>query len=101
MTRTNSMLLTFVIGGIVGAGAALLLAPASGTETRKRIKEGVGDAGDWVRERAADARTRAEEGTSRVRQIVKDEKESLRAAYDAGKEAYLRGKESHEKEKAL
>jgi len=32
-------LLGFFLGGLVGAGVALLLAPKSGTETRQIIKE--------------------------------------------------------------
>ena len=32
------ILLTFLLGGVVGAGLALLLAPLSGAETRKRIR---------------------------------------------------------------
>jgi len=36
---TGSLLLTFILGGIIGAGIALLTAPKSGEETRKKIKE--------------------------------------------------------------
>jgi|Deesub1362A_J573_1020465.scaffolds.fasta_scaffold00444_6 gas vesicle protein len=32
-------LLSFVLGGIVGAGVALLMAPQEGKKTRKKIKE--------------------------------------------------------------
>ena len=35
----GSVILAFVLGGIVGAGAALLTAPQSGRETREKIKE--------------------------------------------------------------
>lgn len=33
------ILLAFLLGGVVGAGLALLLAPLSGAETRKRITD--------------------------------------------------------------
>jgi len=36
---SGSMLLSFLLGGIVGAGLALLLAPQSGEETRKKIMD--------------------------------------------------------------
>jgi len=35
--RTNKVLVGFLCGAAVGAGIALLTAPASGEETRKRI----------------------------------------------------------------
>ena len=36
---SGSMLVSFLLGGIVGAGLALLLAPRSGDETRKKISD--------------------------------------------------------------
>jgi len=62
----------FIIGGLVGAAVALVLAPQSGEETRAQIRErGIElktraeDVGQQVRERTdavvADARKRAEE----------------------------------------
>jgi|WetSurSiteA1Bulk_404760.scaffolds.fasta_scaffold490675_1 gas vesicle protein len=35
-----------VLGGVIGAGVALLFAPQSGKETRKMIKEKVKDVGE-------------------------------------------------------
>jgi len=40
----GSSLLAFFLGGLVGAGVALLLAPKSGSETRQMIKEYAGEA---------------------------------------------------------
>lgn len=34
---------TFIIGGVVGAVAGLLLAPAKGSDTRKQVVEAVQD----------------------------------------------------------
>ena len=67
-----------LIGALVGAGAALLLAPASGIETRKRLRrearraylkggEAVGDAWDEG-ERAA--RRLARRGIARGRDVI-------------------------------
>ena len=36
---SGSMLVSFLLGGIVGAGLALLLAPESGARTRKKISD--------------------------------------------------------------
>jgi gas vesicle protein len=46
--------LSFVVGATLGAGLALLFAPASGYETRKRIKDYGDKAMDSVKEKGAD-----------------------------------------------
>ena len=51
MNSSKNVAIAFLIGGAIGAGVALLFAPASGIETRKRIKDGFDDAGDWARDR--------------------------------------------------
>jgi len=45
---TGCTILAFFIGGLVGAGVALLLAPQSGKETRQKIKELADDAKEKV-----------------------------------------------------
>ncbi len=45
----------FLGGALAGAGAALLLAPRSGEETRKRIGDAVHHSGDQVARARADA----------------------------------------------
>lgn len=47
--NSGSMLVSFLLGGIVGAGLALLLAPRSGDETRKKISDA-----DDVKDRTTD-----------------------------------------------
>jgi gas vesicle protein len=36
---SGSWLLTFILGGLIGAAVALLLAPKSGSQTREQIKD--------------------------------------------------------------
>ncbi|RPI36682.1 MAG: YtxH domain-containing protein [Nitrospiraceae bacterium] len=48
--KTGTVLISFLIGGIIGAGVALLLAPQSGRKTRKQILDAAGD----VRGQASD-----------------------------------------------
>jgi gas vesicle protein len=45
MARNNvlNLVLAFTIGGVVGAGVALLFAPQSGEKTRRKIREAVED----------------------------------------------------------
>lgn len=75
----GSFLAGFMIGGLVGAAVALLLAPQSGEETRQVIK----DRGIVLRDRAVaygqDARTRAEHALEEARLRVDETMEELRA----------------------
>jgi len=66
----------FVVGALVGAGVALLMAPSSGRETRQRL----GDAANRLGNVAKD-------GLHQARQAVGGLKEDASAAIDAGKEA--------------
>lgn len=92
-TRTGGTFLAFLIGGVVGAGIALLYAPNSGAETRRKMKDGLGDATDWAKGKYDDARDTVADTTGKVRQMVDDKKEDLKAAVEAGKEAFHKGKE--------
>lgn len=57
----GNFLIGFVVGGLVGAAAALLFAPQSGEETRTLIKEKSIELKDKAVETAEDTRVRAEE----------------------------------------
>lgn len=38
-TQGNGLLIGFLVGAVAGAGAALLLAPCSGEETRRKLND--------------------------------------------------------------
>lgn len=46
MSDTSKVLLAALAGAVVGAGIALLLAPASGEETRKKVSKKIQDLKD-------------------------------------------------------
>lgn len=46
--KTGTVLISFLIGGIIGAGVALLLAPQSGRKTRKQMLEAAEDVRDYA-----------------------------------------------------
>ena len=94
----GNTLIAFLLGGIIGAGIALLYAPESGQETRRRIKEGCDDAGEWAKDKVNDARDRVEGGATKIKDVLTDRKEDIRSAIIAGKDAYQRGKEKFLKE---
>lgn len=77
--RPADMIVPFGIGVLVGAGAALLMAPASGDETRRRL----GQLGH-------DALDKAREGVASAREFARDQSHRVERAIHEGKEAYLK-----------
>ena len=73
----GTVLLAFVLGAITGAAAALLMAPASGEETRRVIAD-----------KARDSRERAAEAARQGREMVNRGKDTLNSAIERGREAY-------------
>lgn len=87
-----------LLGLAVGAGAALLLAPASGQETRerlqrearragKRVKDLADEATDELAGRAGRTRARFDERVERARDAVRSRTRAVGDAVDAGREA--------------
>jgi gas vesicle protein len=68
--RAGHSLTAFLLGAAVGAVAALLFAPASGAETRSKVRKLTKDA-------AREARRRFEQGKQRFAEAVEDVEESL------------------------
>lgn len=79
---TGSVFLSFLLGGIVGAGLAMLLAPQSGPETRRKIKDF-----------AEDMKDRVASTVEKGKDIFEQKKSVIATAIDAGKEAYEKERE--------
>jgi len=73
----------FVIGALVGAGVALLLAPAHGRDTRRRVGSTVKRFGDGARE-----------AFSKTRDNLSDLKHDAKSAIDSGREEFMRSRKS-------
>jgi len=77
--ETGNVALAFFLGLVAGGVTALLFAPASGKETRAKIKEGY-----------LKAKEKAVEGLEGAKESAKAHRDALKAAYEEGKEAYKR-----------
>jgi len=90
----GSFLSGFLMGGLIGAGVALLMAPQSGEETRKLIRDkGIefrDQATETIEEAAAEARARADELTKLAKERtaeLRGRADDLRARGEAAIEA--------------
>jgi gas vesicle protein len=77
----GGILVAFVLGAIAGAATALLLAPASGEETRRLIAE-----------KAREGRDKASEAGRQGKDFVDRQRSNLTAALEKGKDAYQRAR---------
>ncbi len=86
--RDSNTFVWFLAGLGLGALAGVLYAPRSGTETRDVLRQRAEDGRDYVRGRAREAREQAGQWADRGRDVVNQQKEQFRAAYEAGRQAY-------------
>ena len=73
----GNVLMAFVLGAAAGAAIALLYAPATGEETRRKLKD-----------KARAGREKAESLARDGREFVSRQRENLGAAVDRGREAF-------------
>jgi gas vesicle protein len=95
---TGSIFLSFLLGGIVGAAVALLLAPESGRDTRHKIKEFAGDMKDKVRDYTDNVKGKFTSTVEKGKDFYEEKKSSITKAVEAGREAYEKEKERLSKE---
>ena len=86
--RDGSGFLWFLAGLGIGAAVGILYAPKSGDETRQRIREAADEGRDSVKEHARQAREQAGSWADKGRDYLNQQKEQIRSAYEAGRQAY-------------
>jgi gas vesicle protein len=80
--KYSSIFVPFLVGGLVGAGVALLLAPKSGKELRKDIKD-----------LASDTREKLTTNIDKGKDLYVETKSAVMNAIEAGKAAYTEERE--------
>ena len=73
----GTVVVAFVLGALTGAAVALLMAPATGEETRRMLAE-----------KAREGRDKAGEAARQGRELWNRQKETLSTAFERGREAY-------------
>ncbi|HWS97674.1 MAG TPA: YtxH domain-containing protein [Candidatus Methylomirabilis sp.] len=84
----GSGILWFLAGLGIGAALGILYAPKTGEETRQQILEAAEQGRDAVKERARQAREQAGTWADKGREYLNSQKEQVRSAYEAGRQAY-------------
>lgn len=83
----GTVVLAFLIGGVVGAGIALLVAPQSGKETRQKIRDVAEDAKEKIKNVADDAKAKLRTTFEHGKEALEDKKSIVTSAIEAGKKA--------------
>jgi len=73
----GTVVVAFVLGAITGAAVALLVAPASGEETRRILAE-----------KAREGREKAGEAARQGRDLWNRQRDTLSTAFERGRDAY-------------
>jgi len=76
-SSAGSVFVAFVFGAATGAALALLFAPASGEETRRKLSE-----------KAREGRERAESFAREGRDFVNRQRDNVASAIDRGRDAF-------------
>jgi gas vesicle protein len=86
-------LLAFLLGGVVGAGLALLFAPLSGKETRDRIKDLVEEVKEKAEGAVEEIKDKVKETLDVGKKTLEEKKSMVTAAFEAGRDAMEKEKE--------
>jgi gas vesicle protein len=78
----------FLAGLGLGALVGVLYAPKPGHETREAIRDGALEGRDYVTTRARQAREQASTWVERGRDVVNQQRDQIRQAFEAGRQAY-------------
>jgi gas vesicle protein len=76
-SAAGTVVVAFVLGALTGAAVALLMAPATGEETRRMLAE-----------KAREGRDRASDAAQKGRELWDRQRETLSTAFERGREAY-------------
>ncbi len=95
----SSGILWFLAGLGIGAAVGVLYAPKSGRETREDLARYAQEGSEYMKDRARQYREQANEWVERGKETVTQQKDQIRSAFEAGKQAYREASAEPEKSK--
>jgi gas vesicle protein len=81
----GTVVVAFTLGALAGAAVALLYAPASGEETRRRLAE-----------KAREGRERAQQAAKEGREFLDRQRENISSTVERGRQAFEHGRAAFE-----
>jgi gas vesicle protein len=84
----NGGVLWFLAGLGIGAALGILYAPKTGEETRQQLRQAAEQGRGVVKDRVRQAREQAGTWADKGREYLNSQKEQIRSAYEAGRQAY-------------
>jgi len=81
----GSVIVAFALGALAGAAVALLYAPTSGEETRRRLGE-----------KAKEGRDRAESAVREGREFLERQRDNITSTVERGRQAFEQGRQAFE-----
>jgi len=84
----------FLVGLGVGALMGVLFAPKSGEDTRDYLAKRADDGRDFAQRKARELRERADDLIEKSKEVASRKRESISAAVEAGRDAFLRESKS-------
>ncbi|HYH00417.1 MAG TPA: YtxH domain-containing protein [Terriglobales bacterium] len=86
--NNGNSFLWFLAGLGVGAVIGVLYAPKSGAETREAIRAKFEEGKEFVTAKAGEAREQTSDWMQRGRDVLRQQQDQFRSAFEAGKQAY-------------
>lgn len=84
----------FLVGLGVGALVGVLFAPKSGEDTREYLSKRADEGRDFAQKKARELRDRADDLIERSKEVASRKRDTISAAVEAGREAFLRESKS-------
>ncbi len=84
----------FLVGLGVGALMGVLFAPKSGEDTRDYLAKRADEGRDFAQRKARELRDRADDLIEKSKEVASRKRESISAAVEAGRDAFLRESKS-------
>jgi gas vesicle protein len=81
-------LASFLLGLGIGIGIGILFAPKSGEETRDLLKTKAGEGKEYLKQRGVELRDSAGDLLEKGKEAVGRQRDNLKEAMEAGKQAY-------------
>jgi gas vesicle protein len=87
-SSSGGSFLWFLAGVGIGTAVGVLFAPKSGRELRDTILNAADESRAQVQERARRVSEQAQQWADRGRDVINQQKDNLRTAFEAGRQAY-------------